>query len=447
MSIGAFLALVCLLLVVLTAQLFIELNQHAVEAAQNTAATATTTANQLLTPSPTPQSESNGLFEFSGKTASQPLQVAGGQYVVYEALDGLYAVQLGGGTPQKLNTPDYSYSRSILPQVTPIGQVLYVGSNGIWLSDIFGGVARQIEQVPNDRVVTSLVLSRDGLSLAWSTVPKSGNGTVNLYEGKLGHGKLVYQQLNTNCPCYRAFAFLEDGKAQEPQHLFLTDDRGDRRAAQYGLWVLDLPAANDPTLAADPRLLLGDDVSQMPLLLMPNSNALLYSTYSGVVPAPTDNSVPNDIAAQNNPNSLALASLGTQAKELGKAQIFLPEQHGLDNNAEYHWVVSPRLSTDGHTLVYVIFSSDDQAPFTRHSALYITKINTAKRQVQVEEPGVLAISSARFVELGPWASDRIVTCYADNALYALDVTTGAMGIVTKGSGYMRIVAVVQQGPE
>ncbi|WP_220192915.1 hypothetical protein [Ktedonospora formicarum] len=444
-SIGALLALVGLLGVVLTAQLFAELSQHEAEAAQNTE--ATTTAQLPLLPSPTIQSDDNDLFQFSGKKASQPLQVAGDQYAVYEAQDGLYAVQLSGGTPMKLDAPGYMYNLSITPQVTPVGQILYVGNEGIWLSNIFGGFSKQVESVASDQVVTSLILSRDGRSLAWSTVPKSGNGTVNIYEGLLGHGKLVYQRLNSNCPCYRAFSFLEGDKQQEPQQLLLTDDRGDPHAAQYGLWSLNLPSEEDPTLAEDPILLLGDDTSQMPLLITPNGGALLYSTYSGVVPAPTDNSVPGDIASQNNPNSLALATLGGQDKGLEKAQVLLPEQHGLDNTAEYHWVMSPRLSTDGHTLVYAIFSSDDQAPFTRHSALYTTQVKTKGGQVHAETPGVLALTTARFVELGPWASEHVLTCYADNALYAMDVTTGAMQTVFKGSGYMRIVATVERGPE
>lgn len=447
-SIVTLLALVSLLLIILTAQLFIALNQHAQMAAQEASATATARANQLLTPSPTPQSDDNGLFQFSGKNPTDTLQVPGGQYVVYEAQDGLYAVQLGGGTPQKLDTPGYTYSRSIPPRVNSLGQVIYVG-NGIWLSDIFGGTSRQIAAVDNNQVVTSLVLSSDGLSIAWSTAPKSGNGNVSLYTGALDHTKLVYQQANTNCPCFRVFSFLPNGKNQAPKQLLLTDDRGDRRSTQYGLWLLDLPSTQDNSLAQDqaPKSLLTDDVSQMPLLLTPASNALLYSTYSGVVTAPTDNSVPDDIAGQNNANSLAIVNLDASKATLGNAQVFLPEQHGLNNNADYHWVLSPQVSPDGLTLVYVIFSSDEQAPFARHSALYMTQINGNGKQVQVAKPGVLAITSARFVELGPWVNDHILTSYADNAIYAMDVTTGAMKTVIKGSGYMRILSIVQRGPE
>ena len=67
--------------------------------------------------------------------------------------------------------------------------------------------------------------------------------------------------------------------------------------------------------------------------------------------------------------------------------------------------------------------------------------------MQVAKPGVLATSSALFVELGPRVNDHILTSYADNVIYAMDVTTGAMKTVIKGSGYMRILSIVQRGPE
>jgi hypothetical protein len=94
------------------------------------------------------------------------------------------------------------------------------------------------------------------------------------------------------------------GKADST--LLLTDNRGSNEAVEYGLWSLDITS---PT--AEPQPVLDEDPQQGPLTLSPSNNALLYSTYEGAVPMPTDNTVPADIAALSYANSLSLAPLSS----------------------------------------------------------------------------------------------------------------------------------------
>jgi hypothetical protein len=102
--------------------------------------------------------------------------------------------------------------------------------------------------------------------------------------------------------------------------------------------------------------------------------------------------------------------------------------------------MSPSFAPDGQTLVYVLFSGDDQAPFARHSSLYMVHINGTGATMQVGNSQVLATASARYIELGPWLNNNILTFYADNALYAMDAHTGATTLLTRLQAYGQIVA-------
>ncbi|HLH61190.1 MAG TPA: hypothetical protein VKV20_05850, partial [Ktedonobacteraceae bacterium] len=124
--------------------------------------------------------------------------------------------------------------------------------------------------------------------------------------------------------------------------------------------------------------------------------------------------------------------------------VILPRQHGLSNIADYHWVTTPTFSPDGHTLAYVEFSSDAEAPFTRHSALYTVQVSGTGQHLHVGRRQLLATTSAHFVELGAWLNSRILTFYADGSLYALDVNSGEVATIIQTGAYSQVVAIAQQ---
>jgi hypothetical protein len=204
------------------------------------------------------------------------------------------------------------------------------------------------------------------------------------------------------------------------------------------LWALDL--TDQPP--GDPQLLLSEDSQQGPLALLPGSNTLLYATYEGVVPAPTDGSAPPDIDALNYANNLNVASIMGNPLRLVKSQVILPQQNSLKSNTENRWVMSPQPSPDGHTLVYIVFSNDTEDPFDRHSSLYTVQVNGSGTQLQVSKPELFSPSTSLYVELGPWLDNHILTFYADNSLYAVDMQSKAIATVAHTKGYARIVAVV-----
>jgi hypothetical protein len=217
--------------------------------------------------------------------------------------------------------------------------------------------------------------------------------------------------------------------------LLLSNDQGDHQAVRFGLWSLTVA----PGASHEPQPLLSGDPPQIPLAR--TGSTLLYSTSNGVVPAPTDNSAPDDVAALNYANGLAVSTLNDSATALYGIQVVLPEQRYTPNFAAYHWVMSPRFSPDGQTLVYVLFSSDTQVPFARHSSLYTVHLNGIGAVVRVDKPQVLVTSWARFVELGPWLDNSTLTFYADNALYDIDAQTGATALLAHLTAYGHIVAV------
>jgi hypothetical protein len=374
-----------------------------------------------------------------GNAAPPSLQVPGGQYVIYEQQNQLYLTSTMGGAPRLISAPGYVYNQAVQPILTPSGKLLYSG-NGLWLLDPLSGTSTRVATLAPGAVITSMALSDDGKSLAWSTEPIDGQGVIDVYTAPLmplTAPTLVYKQLAANCPCYRVFGFLHGSATM----LLLTDGRGSHDAIQYGLWTLDL----NQIPPATPQLLLNEDRQQGPLALAPSENVLLYSSSEGAVPIPTDKSVPGDVATLSYANSLDLTTIGgtgRQSLTLSTPQVLLPEQHNLSNDAQYHWVATPTFAPDGHTLVYVEFSSDTQDPFDRHSSLYTVQVTGSGTQMQASKPQLLATSSALFLELGVWLNNSIVTFYADNRLYALDVHSGAATTFGQTVGYARIVGVV-----
>lgn len=274
--------------------------------------------------------------------------------------------------------------------------------------------------------------------MAWSVEPADGKGNIELFAGPLASPELVYQQSTDNCPCFRVFSFLSGSGKSGDTTLLLTDDQGSLEAVQYGLWAFDL--AQKPVDA--PQQLMPGDPLQGPLLMALYSNMMLYSSNEGTVPIPTDESVPTDIASLTYANSLDLASIDSHSLTLGPTQVVLPEQRDLRTTADYYWVTTPMFSPDGHTLVYVEFSSDPQAPFDRNSAIYVAQISGSGAHLHVSSPKLLVTSTALLLELGPWFNSHILTFYGDGTLYAMDIQTKAVTTIAQTNAYARMIAVV-----
>ncbi len=381
-----------------------------------------------------------GPLSIPGDATVPTLQISGEHYMVYEQQNTVDLISVAGGGPTVVATPGYVYNRAIPPILTPSGQLLYSG-DGLWLTDLFGGTPEQVATLPAGQVITSMALSSDGTTVAWSTEPIDGDGMSSLYAGPLDASLLVYQHSASDCPCYRVFSFLNGAGTQGNTTLLLTDDRGDHHAVQYGLWSFDLTGTQPGNL----QQILDEDPQQGPLMLAPSGSTLLYSRNEGVVPAPSDSSVPDDVAALNYANSLLVTTITKNpTMPLSTSHVVLAEQHDLNNSGTYHWVTTPLFSPDGHTLVYIVFSSDAQVPFARHSAVYTVQVSGSGAKLHTSKPQLLATSSSLFMELGVWLNDHVVTFYADDAMYVLDINSGAVTQVAMMGAYARAVAIVQR---
>ncbi len=402
-----------------------------------TSVSSTPTTDQNVTPTATPP-----IFTPNNATAPS-LQLPAGREIIYEQQNNIYMISsTGNALPQVLTTPGYSYNQAVRPLITPSGQLLYSG-DGIYLTDIFGGTTEKIASLAANQVVTSLALSSDGTTVAWSTEPASGNGVIDLYAGPLTSPTKVFEQSSSSCPCFRIFAFMNGAAKQGDTTLLLTDGQQSQEAIQFGLWSLDL--SNSNALEATPHPLLDGDSPQGPLILDPYSNVLLYSSYEGQVPKPTDGSVPDDLAVLKYANSLAVTTLDGHPLALDSSQVLLSEQHELRNSAAYHWVSTPVFTVDGSTLIYVEFSTQAQPPYDRSSALFMAKISGTGKQLRVGKAQLMATSNAKLLELGPWFNTKILTFYGDETLYAMNVQTGAVATITQTGAYARIIAVVGAG--
>ena len=348
------------------------------------------------------------------------------------------------GSPQQLTTPGYVYNEAVRPILTSTGQLLYSGSSntgsGIWLDDIASGTITQIASYNSDQIITSMALSNDGTTIAWSTGPSNGNGVVDLYAGPLNGPVKVFEQSATNCPCFHVFDFMNGTGKQSDTTLLLTDDLQSHEANQNGLWTFDL--TNPSKL---PQPLLNETNQQGPLLLAPTSNVLLYSSSEGVAPVPTDNSIPDYIATLFYANSLDVTTLGGQPITLGPTKVIVPEQHNLGNSADYHWITTPVFTMDGRTIIYVEFNNGSQQPFDRISAIFEAQISGSGSHLSVGKPRLMSTAATQFIELGPWFNTHILTFYSNNYLFAMDIQSGEVAPIVQTKSYARIIAMVNVG--
>ncbi len=397
-----------------------------------------TAPTPTATPAPVPP-----FFTPNNPSASTPtLQLPANHYVLYQNTTHIYLVSTTDGTLISLYTPNYTYNEAVRPVLTPGGQLIYSGDQSIWRTDIFDQQPVQIAQFTPDMGITSLALSQDGKMVAWSLSPLDGNGQISLYAGPLTNPQVVWQQSALQCHCFRIFSFLNGNTPAADTTLLLADDLGGSEAVQYGLWSLDIS-----TSGTQPQAMMDENTQsqQGPLALAPYSNVLLYSPNEQVVPVPTDRSVPPDIAALSYANSLNLATLDGTPPTLGNPLQALPGQPQQANHALYRWITTPTFSPDGQTLAYIEFSSDSQAPYDRHSALYTISISGSGASLQVGQPHLVASSTTRLLELGPWLNSHIVTLYGDGSIYALDIQSGASTLIIPSGGYARVLAVVGTG--
>lgn len=389
----------------------------------------TPTTGQNVTPTATPP-----IFTPNNTTAPS-LQLPSGHEIIYEQQNNIYMMSsTGGETPQVLSTPGYIYNRAVRPLLTPSGQLLYSG-DGIYLMDLSGGTPEKIAALAANQVITSLALSSDGKMAAWSTGPASGNGVIDLYAGPLATPGKVFEQSSSTCPCFRIFAFMDNTT------LLLTDGQQSHEAIQFGLWALDI--SNPLNTTAQP--LLDGNSPQGPLALAPYGYVLLYSSYEGQVPKPTDGSVPDDLAVLKYANSLKVTTLDGHPLKMDTSHVLLAEQHELHNSAAYHWVETPVFTVDGHTIIYVEFSTEAQPPYDRSNALFVAKISGSGKQLRVSNAQLMATSNANLLELGPWFNNHILTFYGDGSLYAMDIQTGAVATIVQTGAYARIIAVLNSG--
>lgn len=463
-SIMTMLALICLLLFLFSGLLLWSLPQLSVKRTPTSAhhpaqtrtlaPTATQDQDQDITVTPTPP------VLVPRNLAAPPLQLPTHRSVIYEEQNTLYAVSTDNGQAQVVPTQGYSYSQAVRPLLTPSGNILYSG-NGLWLTNVFDSNPVQIAGLAPGEVITSLALSNDGKMVAWTTELVGGQGMIDIHAGPIGSPTIVYEQSALVCPCFRIFSFMNSPGSKGDNTLLLTDDQGSHETVQYGLWSLDLstlpvvpqptPVAGSalstpaPVSAVAPVTVLDENPQQGPLALAPGGNVLLYSSNEGWVPIPSDKSVPQDIGSLTYPNSLDLTTLGGSPLTTGTSQVILPEQHNVDNNAYYYWVTTPVFSPDVHTLVYVEFTSDAQDPFDRHSAIYTVQLSGSGTHLHVSRPQLLATSTAKFLELGTWLDNTILTFYGDGSLYALDSKSGAVTTLLQTGAYARVVTVVS-GP-
>jgi hypothetical protein len=396
----------------------------------------------LLIKQSKPVAGSNNPLQLPRQGASPALTLSNSQYVVYEQAGAIYAVSALDGLHLQIAATGYVYSRSTPPALTPAGKLIYSG-DGVWMTDIFNGHPQQIAALADDQVITSMVLNAAGTQVAWSTAPQNGSGMIRLYMASLnapGKATLLYQQSAVQCPCFRIFSFSPASSQSNHTMLLLTDDSGDHDQVASGLWSLDLSTSPSPV----PQQLLSEAGLQMPLDLATGKNVLLYTNQGGFVPAPEDYSAPGDTTALTYPNSLLMALLQNNGSP-ASIRTILPPQRQLNDSSDYHWVLSPRFSPDGHTLVYVVFSSNAHYPFVRRSSLYTVQFTDHGTILHNDRPSVLATASSRFLELGVWINDHVLTFYSDGFLYALDTNTGAVATITHTGSYAHAVAVVNRG--
>jgi hypothetical protein len=265
--------------------------------------------------------------------------------------------------------------------------------------------------------------------IAWSTAPRNGNGIITIYAGSLQASAPVYQHSAANCPCWRVFSFWRNS-------LLLTDDHGDHGQVHSGLWLLDLSSVT----TKGPQPLLTQASTEIPLALSPN-NMLLYTNMSGVVPLPSDNTVPDETASSSYAGNLLLAPLDGKQQTSQTTQALLSEPRKGSPFLGSSWIMAPTFSPDGNTLIYISFSSTAQPPFGRTNALYGVQLSKEGSTQRAGKPALLATTFKRFVEPGAWLDNHTLTFYADGSLYALDTRSGATATIAEVQTYARIAVI------
>ncbi len=382
------------------------------------------------------QQASLPLFQAPGGASLPSARLPANKYVLYEQQNGLYLVQTSSGKVREVDAPGYRYNPAVPPVLTSSTSVLYSG-DGLWLVDLFQGQARQIATLPSDQVITSLVVSRDGKSLAWSSASQDGRGTRTLYAGPLESTTIVRTQTADSCPCLRAFAFVSQSDSSESEGLLLTDDHGDHGdhgSVQHGLWVLPLHDG------AQPRQLLSSDPPQGPLALSPRNNLLLYSSREGYIPAPINGNIPASVATVSYASNLLLSALDPKVSAPLTSYSVVSAHQTMDNP----WFSTPVFTPDEQSIIYIQFSSEDQWSFARSYALYKVSLSGEGKGVRSSAPQLLSTSSAAYVELGSPLDSSTITVYADNALYAFNVQKHMLTEIAQTASYAHILAVVER---
>jgi dipeptidyl aminopeptidase/acylaminoacyl peptidase len=383
----------------------------------------------------------------SRSSVSQPMQRSEEEpmprSVVYEQNNHLWIASSWGGTPQKLSTPGYIYSRGVPALFTPSGQLVYSG-HGVWLTNPFSGHPKRIANLPAGQVITSLALSQDGSQMAWSSAPLSGKGTINLYAGPLESTVLVHQQPANQCPCFRVFSFSQSATSLGNRTLLLTQDDGAHNAVQHGLWLLNLKQG----VRAQLQQLMASDPPQGPLALAPDNTHLFYATWEAYVPAPADGSLPDDAVALSYANDLNIATINTQVPQLTSSQVIVGRQpvgepDTLDS--KYHWIMAPYFSPDGSKFAYLAFSSDRSNGLTRHSKIYAVDVKLAGAQVMLGQPQKLISGNSGYSELGGWLDDHRLIVYVNGGLYTYDFLHKQLVKIVSTQGYAQIIGAVARG--
>ncbi len=385
------------------------------------------------------------------ETANQRIPLPAHRSLLYELADGIYALPIENLQPEntarpepaptppmatKLNTPGYEYNQSVPPLLTPSGQLIYSGV-GIWVLDLHHNSVKRIANWSNDLVITSLAMSQDSSTIAWSTAPLNGYGTVDIYVQQLSSApRLVYQQISGRCPCYRVFSVLSS--QQSHPTLLLTNDYGDHDPAEFGLWMLDTSQSG-----RQPTQLLDTELEKGPLVSSAHGNALLYAGNEMLTPLPSDKSMPVPVGTEYYANSLYLAQVDSQQQKLTNEQEILAPQQQQSNIGLYHWVTTPTFSPDGQTLAYVVFSSQNDGPYTRHNSLYTVHLQYQNGSVKVGTPQLLAPAAyAHLLELGAWLDNNTLTFFADGNFYALNIQSGVAAFLGTASGYAHIIGSI-----
>ncbi|MGH2508197.1 MAG: hypothetical protein ACRDHZ_12450, partial [Ktedonobacteraceae bacterium] len=214
-GVGSLLVLIGLSLLLFSGQIFLNLNQVGIvptpvsalaqqvpaSPSQQHSASATPGQGASSTPLPTPTPVTPFFTPNNTLTPAPTLQLPANHYILFQNSTHIYLVSTTDNAVISLYTPDYVYNQAVRPVLTPTGQLIYGGNQGIWLTDIFDQQPVQIAQLPSNLVITSLALSQDGTMLAWSTAPLDGNGQISLYAGSLTKPQVVWQQSALDCPC------------------------------------------------------------------------------------------------------------------------------------------------------------------------------------------------------------------------------------------------------